>query len=131
MNHSCHGEFFTDAGVRKYRCFADSSITAAAVSNGDQCPCCGRKIDGTEKPAFAWSETKWEEEHETLLIRHERGSFLDFADGRGAIKGAVDLEPYWDPVIEFAFQVNDDTPENHEAFLIALAEFIHNQPGIH
>jgi hypothetical protein len=59
MNHRCHGEFFTDAGVRKYRCFADSSITAAAVSNCDQCPCCGRKIDGVEKPAFAWAETKW------------------------------------------------------------------------
>lgn len=44
MNHHCHGELFTVNGTRQYRCFADSSNLSSAVSNGDQCPSCGRTI---------------------------------------------------------------------------------------
>lgn len=44
MNHNCHGEFFTVAGARNYRCFADSSIVSSEVHNGESCPRCGRTI---------------------------------------------------------------------------------------
>jgi len=72
-----------------------------------------------------------EEDHQTLLARHKRESFLDYADARGVLKGDVDLEPYGEPTIEFAFLVEDDTPDNHAAFLAALADFIYGQPGVH
>ena len=72
-----------------------------------------------------------EEDHQTLLARHKRESFLDYADARGVLKGDVDLEPYGEPTIEFALLVDDDTPENHAAFLAALADFIYGQPGVH
>lgn len=72
-----------------------------------------------------------EEDHKTMLARHERESFMGYADARGVLPAGVDLEPYGEPTIEFSFLVDDDTPENHAAFLGALADFIYGQPGLH
>jgi len=46
-NRDCNGDFFTAEGARYYRCLWDST-TILAPTNGDKCPRCERKIDGTE-----------------------------------------------------------------------------------
>jgi hypothetical protein len=64
------------------------------------------------------------EEHQRLLNRHERESFLDFADSRGAVQCSLDLQPHVETAIEYVFYLDDDTPENHAIFLSAIADFI-------
>ncbi|MBI6885087.1 hypothetical protein [Pseudomonas putida] len=69
--------------------------------------------------------TLTEQEHKTLLAKNKSASFMAFADERGALRCSLNLQPWGEPIVEYGFQVGDDTEANHQAILGALAEYIH------
>jgi hypothetical protein len=47
MNRSCFGIHFKAEGRKLYRCLLDGEITAG-INDGEACPHCLRKVDGTD-----------------------------------------------------------------------------------